>query len=150
MADELTTTIGGTSQALRDTPLGFPDLTDEFHFRLALAGLLRQTAIQLAARGIDERAKRPLTAVESLTQVAALLTSTAEDLPVLENEECDCEHAEPVHSLKGCSADDCFCAHLTGLPDVGRDQAVEIFTKALAVVPGARPDQTDPLLAMQL
>lgn len=150
MEHDITSRIGDTSEALRDTAIGFEELTDEFHFRLALAGLLRQTAIQLAARGINARAKRPLTAVESLTQVAALLTSTANDLPVLEDVDCACEHGDAEHSLTGCPTQGCGCEHVNGLPDLTRDEAIKIFNKALAVIPGAGAAELDPSLAVRI
>lgn len=123
--DDTTGALERASETLRDNPIGFHSVLDEFHFRLALAALLRQTAIQFAARGINERAKRPLTAVESLTHVAAQLTRTANDLQVLEDSDGETNY-------------------------LTRDEAVIVFTKALATLPGAEAAELDPTLAVQL
>ena len=149
MADEdLIHAIGETSRELRDSTLGFEDLTDDFYFRLAAATVLRQLALQLAARGVNERAKRPLTAVESLVHVAAMLDVGAQELPILENADCDCDHDEVEHTLTGCRA--CDCDHLTGLPDLSREDATAVFVRALGTVPGAGPAELDPELAVRL
>ena len=93
--------------------LGFGDLQDRIDTDHVLADLMRELAVQLAARnGRMSLALSVIAAADELAHQAESLRARADSVPA-----CVCRHPPTDHHQSGCrsSADDpCECRHATG------------------------------------
>jgi hypothetical protein len=120
---EMTTQL---ASALRENASGFQARGDEGVYDRAVAGLLRELAVQAIAREVNAQLPQNSTTTDALVRLAHAFEKRALKAQT-PGEACTCEHSNASHRFDGCDAlspsfgEVCDCQHVSGLVEM-RDE----------------------------